>query len=82
MSINKLAGEYGIHMPEELKTFLKSIFDDIQKSQLVEAWEGDALARYIFEVYDSGIRDRDLLVKTVSCNYQRPRIVDYLHSPV
>ncbi len=41
---------------------------------LLKAWEGDALGRYIFEVYDSGITDRSLLVKAISRNYTRPRL--------
>jgi hypothetical protein len=74
MPIGKVARENGSHLSDDLQDFLTSVFVDVQKSQLVEAAESDALARYIFEVYDSGIRDRGLLIRTVTNNFTRPTL--------
>ncbi len=73
MPITTLSAEYGIYRPEDL-AFLKSIFDEVQRSQkLLEPWQGTALARQILYAYRTGVRDRDLLLRTLNGNYTKPR---------
>ena len=73
MPIVQLADEYGIYMPEDL-VFLKGVFDKVQQSQdLVGEGELNSAARKILYVFQTGVRDHDLLVAAVSGNVKRPR---------
>ena len=75
MNIDDLAGQFGIYHPEEL-TVLKSVFDDVRKShKIVESWQSNALARQILAAYRSGVRERDLLFRTVNNHFKKPRLV-------
>ncbi len=76
MSINDLAAQSGVYMPEDL-VFLTSVFDEVKWSQKTfEPWQHNALARQILYIHGTGVGDRELIAAVIS-HYKKPRLVRF-----
>jgi len=77
MSIDSLAIEYGLFTPQDLK-FVTGIYDEVKGSQKTfEPWQHNALARQILYIFQSGERDREVLLTTVRGDLRKPRLIRF-----
>ena len=67
MSILKNAFAYGVHEPEDL-TFLQSVFAEACAKDA--AGDREEIARKLLVLFQGGVRDRDLLLATITGAYK------------
>ena len=60
MHIKAIADRYGIFEPDDL-ALLRNIYDEIVASKLSVHWDEGEVAGKLLYLFDSGIRDRELL---------------------
>ncbi len=60
MPIESLTGGPGVYHPDDLR-FLKSVYDDIVRSEAFNPSNKSTLADQLLYLFGSGIKDRELL---------------------